>query len=71
MKVVAEGVETADGWEMLRQMGCDLAQGYFISAPLPGAQIVNWVRALNSKLETAETPTQQVRILKEHRRGNA
>lgn len=70
VKVVAEGVETADGWEMLRQMGCDLAQGYFISAPLPGAQIVNWVRALNSKLENAETPTQQVRILKEHRRGN-
>ncbi len=71
VKVVAEGVETADGWEMLRQMGCDLAQGYFISAPLPAAQIVNWVRALNSKLETAETPTQQVRILKEHRRNNA
>jgi EAL domain-containing protein (putative c-di-GMP-specific phosphodiesterase class I) len=70
VKVVAEGVETADGWEMLRQMGCDLAQGYFISAPLPGAQIVNWVRALNSKLENAETPTQQVRILKEHRRNN-
>ncbi|HZF26618.1 MAG TPA: EAL domain-containing protein [Steroidobacteraceae bacterium] len=70
VKVVAEGVETADGWEMLRQMGCDLAQGYFISAPLPGPQIVNWVRALNSKLGTAETPTQQVRILKEHRRNS-
>jgi diguanylate cyclase (GGDEF)-like protein len=70
VKVVAEGVETADGWDLLRQMGCDLAQGYFISAPLPGAQIVNWVRALNSKLGSAETPTQQVRILKEHRRGN-
>src|SRR5262245_55154556 len=70
VKVVAEGVETADGWDCLRQMGCDLAQGYFSSAPLPGAMIVNWVRALNSKLETAETPTQQVRILKEHRRNN-
>ena len=70
VKVVAEGVETADGWEMLRQMGCDLAQGYFISAPLPGSQIVNWVKALNSKLESAETPTQQVRVLKEHRRNS-
>jgi len=70
VKVVAEGVETADSWNLLRQMGCDMAQGFFICAPLPGADVVNWVRALNSKLESAETPTQQVRVLKEHRRTN-
>jgi EAL domain-containing protein (putative c-di-GMP-specific phosphodiesterase class I) len=68
VKVVAEGVETAESWEMLRQMGCDMAQGFFISAPLPGKEIANWVRSLNTKLESAETPTQQVRVLKEHRR---
>jgi diguanylate cyclase (GGDEF)-like protein len=68
VKVVAEGVETAESWEMLRQMGCDMAQGFFISAPLPGREIANWVRSLNTKLESAETPTQQVRVLKEHRR---
>jgi EAL domain-containing protein (putative c-di-GMP-specific phosphodiesterase class I) len=67
VKVVAEGVETAEAWETLRQMGCDMAQGYFISPPLPGAEVINWVRALNSKLECAETPTQQVRVLREHR----
>jgi diguanylate cyclase (GGDEF)-like protein len=71
VKVVAEGVETAGSWNMLQQMGCDMAQGFFISAPLPGAEVVNWVRALNSKLESAETPTQQVRVLKEHRRANS
>jgi diguanylate cyclase (GGDEF)-like protein len=70
VKVVAEGVETAESWEMLRQMGCDMAQGFFISAPLPGREIANWVRSLNTKLESAETPTQQVRVLKEHRRTN-
>jgi EAL domain-containing protein (putative c-di-GMP-specific phosphodiesterase class I) len=69
VKVVAEGVETADSWNLLRQMGCDMAQGFFISAPLPGADVVNWVRALNAKLEAAETETQQVRVLKEHRRA--
>ncbi|HSD75634.1 MAG TPA: EAL domain-containing protein [Steroidobacteraceae bacterium] len=68
VKVVAEGVETAESWELLRQMGCDMAQGFFISAPLPGREIANWVRSLNTKLESAETPTQQVRVLKEHRR---
>jgi diguanylate cyclase (GGDEF)-like protein len=71
VKVVAEGVETAGAWNMLQQMGCDMAQGFFISAPLPGREVVNWVRALNSKLESAETPTQQVRVLKEHRRANS
>jgi diguanylate cyclase (GGDEF)-like protein len=68
VKVVAEGVETAESWEMLRQMGCDMAQGFFISAPLPAREIANWVRSLNTKLQSAETPTQQVRVLKEHRR---
>jgi len=70
VKVVAEGVETADSWNLLQQMGCDMAQGFFISVPLPGAEVVSWVRALNSKLESAETPTQQVRVLREHRRTN-
>jgi diguanylate cyclase (GGDEF)-like protein len=68
VKVVAEGVETAESWELLRQMGCDMAQGFFISAPLPGREIAHWVRSLNTKLQSAETPTQQVRVLKEHRR---
>lgn len=31
---VAEGVETQKDWDILRDMGCDTAQGYFISKPL-------------------------------------
>ena len=30
---VAEGVETQQDWELLHQLGCELAQGYFIARP--------------------------------------
>jgi EAL domain-containing protein (putative c-di-GMP-specific phosphodiesterase class I) len=34
-KVVAEGVEAAEQLATLREVGCDLAQGYYLSVPLP------------------------------------
>lgn len=35
LRVVAEGVENHDALEMLRAMGCDIAQGYLIARPMP------------------------------------
>ena len=40
-KVIAEGVETLEQKDMLLSYGCDFAQGYLISRPLPFAQLVN------------------------------
>lgn len=39
LKVVAEGVETRAQYELLRANGCDEVQGYFISRPLPMAEL--------------------------------
>ena len=35
LTVVAEGVESAGHLQILREMGCHYAQGYYLSRPLP------------------------------------
>jgi EAL domain-containing protein (putative c-di-GMP-specific phosphodiesterase class I) len=43
LTVVAEGVETVETLNRLRQLGCDSVQGFVISRPLPAEQIVVWL----------------------------
>ena len=43
LRVVAEGLETLPAWQLLRQMGCDQGQGYFISKPMPGDKFIAWL----------------------------
>ncbi|ATM00226.1 diguanylate phosphodiesterase [Aeromonas sp. CA23] len=42
LKTVAEGVESEEDWRQLALLGCELAQGYYVSRPLPVAQITSW-----------------------------
>ena len=64
VKVVAEGVETAEGWRQLLALGCDLAQGYLISPPLPPDEVVPRLKSLNEALLAADTATQQLKVLR-------
>jgi diguanylate cyclase (GGDEF)-like protein len=43
MGVVAEGVETQEEWNALAELGCQVAQGYLISRPRPGADLLAWI----------------------------
>ncbi len=42
IRTVAEGVEDAQAWRLLHEAGCDLAQGYFISRPVPLESLSRW-----------------------------
>jgi EAL domain-containing protein (putative c-di-GMP-specific phosphodiesterase class I) len=44
LDVVAEGVESMEIWEQLDGLGCDTAQGYFLSRPLPADALGTWLR---------------------------
>jgi EAL domain-containing protein (putative c-di-GMP-specific phosphodiesterase class I) len=41
---VAEGIETLEAWTCLRALGCERGQGYLIARPMPGEQLMDWVR---------------------------
>jgi len=43
LRLVAEGVENAPTWDQLAAFGCDLAQGYHLSRPLPAAALDAWL----------------------------
>jgi EAL domain-containing protein (putative c-di-GMP-specific phosphodiesterase class I) len=44
-RVVAEGVENAQTWDQLRVLGCDIAQGYFLSRAMAPAEATRWLAA--------------------------
>ncbi len=50
LTVVAEGVEDRATWDLLAQLGCDLAQGYYISRPLPAPELLTWLRTASPRV---------------------
>jgi diguanylate cyclase len=57
LKVVAEGVEDPQGFAQLRALGCDSAQGYYMSPPLPPEDFRRWVEGSLPQLRpTTDSP---------------
>jgi EAL domain-containing protein (putative c-di-GMP-specific phosphodiesterase class I) len=52
-EVVAEGVETQEQLDFLRELRCDLIQGYLISKPVPADQFIASLRASVNRTRSA------------------
>jgi diguanylate cyclase len=57
LRVVAEGIEDERSLARLRAMGCDEAQGYFMSRPLPEEKLLEWLRESPFGLDVAPAPS--------------
>ena len=44
LRVVAEGVETASAWALLKALSCDYAQGYYLSRPIVASKVPTLLR---------------------------
>ncbi|MEO6888036.1 MAG: GGDEF domain-containing phosphodiesterase, partial [Ktedonobacteraceae bacterium] len=56
VRVVAEGVEDQETWDLLASMGCDIAQGYYLSRALPAPELESW---LNTTFQAARSSEQE------------
>ncbi len=53
VKSVAEGVETQQDWDLLKSMGCDTAQGYFIAKPLSQTDFKGFIKTYKARTITS------------------
>jgi EAL domain-containing protein (putative c-di-GMP-specific phosphodiesterase class I) len=56
--VVAEGVETAEQLQFLRDRSCDIVQGYLFSQPLPAAELTQFMANRKTVFGGKAEPTQ-------------
>ncbi|HEY5886249.1 MAG TPA: EAL domain-containing protein [Acidimicrobiales bacterium] len=52
LKVVAEGVESREVLAVVADLGCDMAQGYLLTEPLPAAELEAWLDAFDPQTLT-------------------
>jgi len=62
LEVVAEGIESVDPLEVLSAWGCDAAQGYAFTPPLPATDTAAWIRTYNASPQ----PTRRTKTYLEH-----
>lgn len=60
LRIVAEGVETEPVWRLLCDLGCDVAQGNYLSPPVPPDDLICWVRQWEELYEEAHRMAEEL-----------
>jgi diguanylate cyclase (GGDEF)-like protein len=63
LRVVAEGVESHQAWTRLRELGCDLAQGFYVSRPLPAPDLSRLLDERSAETESMPAPPRTLRVV--------
>jgi EAL domain-containing protein (putative c-di-GMP-specific phosphodiesterase class I) len=50
LRVVAEGIERQEDWDLVTELGCDEAQGYFVARPMRAGALPQWLQRWNRLL---------------------
>jgi diguanylate cyclase len=56
LKVIAEGVESLDSYRQLASLGCDYAQGFYLSKPLSPDKATVWLEVFSQAPTAPVTP---------------
>jgi HPt (histidine-containing phosphotransfer) domain-containing protein len=54
--MVAQGIENEEEWHALSEMGCELAQGYFVAPPMDAEQLLRWADKWQAPGRTCSAP---------------
>ena len=56
LRMIADGVENDDAYAELTRLGCDEAQGSFMSGPVPAAELNRWLNVRRALSHSTDTP---------------
>ncbi len=45
LRVIAEGIESKASWQRLAELGCDVAQGYYVARPMHASDLDQWIHS--------------------------
>jgi diguanylate cyclase len=60
MRVIAEGVDSAEALAIVRELGCEMAQGYYIGRPMRGDLVAEWLERYVADATGPKAPTRRL-----------